>query len=268
LTIASDRSGTGIAGATISADKNIYLGSTSGTSISAGGITGVITYNGVIADKTGSTGLMSKQDLGTLVLGGVSTYTGSTIIGSGTLKLDLGNDRLPTGTVVSLGSSGANLGTFDLNGRNQQIAGLVSKIGTVASGALKNTVTSTTAATLDINVANGQTSSYGAGTTQNSGVITGALALTKSGLGTQVLGDANTYTGGTIVNGGALVVNGSVGAVTVNTGGSLGGSGTVGAVTLKSGSLLNPGNSPGTLTASSSIWEGTRTLRRGIWKWW
>jgi autotransporter-associated beta strand protein len=88
------------------------------------------------------------------------------------------------------------------------------------------------------------------------GVISGAGALIKTNVNTLTLGGANTYAGGTTVNGGALVVNGSVGAVTVNATGSLGGSGTVGAVTLNSGGALNPGNIPGTLTAASAIFQG------------
>jgi autotransporter-associated beta strand protein len=91
------------------------------------------------------------------------------------------------------------------------------------------------------------------------GAISGSGALIKTNANTLTLGGANTYAGGTTVNQGALVVNGSVGAVTVNTGGSLGGSGTVGAVTLTSGSFLNPGNSPGLLTAASSSWAAGST---------
>ena len=252
LTIGSDASGTAILGATIASNRNIYVGSTSGTTLSVGGATGVTTYNGVIANKVGSTGVLAKQGAGTLILGGVNTYTGDTSIGNGTVKLDLGNDRLPTGTVVSLGSSGNNLGALDLNGQNQSIAGLVSTAGTSVSTTLKNTVTSTAAATLDINVANGITKSYGNGTAANSGVITGAISLKKSGLGTQVLGDANTYTGTTTVDAGTLAVNGSLlnsGSVVVNQNGFLGGSGSVGAIS--GAGTVGPGNSPGILTATS-----------------
>ena len=252
LTIGSDASGTAIVGATIASNRNIYVGSTSGTTLSVSGAAGVTTYNGVIANKVGSTGQLGKQGAGTLILGGVNTYTGDTSIGNGTVKLDLGNDRLPTGTVVSLGSSGNNLGALDLNGQNQSIAGLVSTAGTSVSTTLKNTVTSATAATLEINVANGITKSYGDGTAANSGVIGGLLALTKSGAGTQVLGDANTYTGTTTINGGTLAVNGSLlnsGSVVVNANGFLGGSGKVGAIT--GAGTVGPGNSPGILTATS-----------------
>ena len=262
LTIGTTSSASAITAATIASTRNIFVGSTAGTSISIGGSTGVTTYNGVIADKVGSTGLLAKQGAGALVLGGVSTYTGATTINNGTVKLDLGNDRLPTGTVVSIGqASSSNLGTLNLNGRNQQIAGLVSTTGTNAT-ATKNTVTSTAEATLDINVAAGATSSYGAGTAANSGAITGAISLKKSGLGTQTLGDTNTYTGATTIDAGKLVINGSISTstTTVNSTGTLTGSGTVGAVTVKSGGFIAPGNSPGTLNTGNITLEAGSSL--------
>ncbi|NBY37652.1 MAG: hypothetical protein EBQ59_09425, partial [Verrucomicrobia bacterium] len=195
---------------TIASARGIAVGDNADTGISTPG-TGTLTYNGIIANKSGETGSWAKQGGGTLELGGVSTYTGDTFINNGVLKITTGNDRLPTGTVVSLGqAASANLGIFDLNGQSQQIAGLVSTTGTNAA-ATKNTVTSATAATLTITVADGVTKSYGDGTTlTNSGVITGALSLVKTGSGTQVLGDANTYTGTTTINGGILSV-GSIG---------------------------------------------------------
>jgi autotransporter-associated beta strand protein len=188
---------------TLTAGRGIQVGSTAGTSISAKSGT-TLTYNGVIADKSGATGAWAKQGSGTLALGGISTYTGNTAINNGTLQLTTGTNRLPTGTTVSLGQSAStNLGTFDLNAFSQEIAGLNSTTGTNA-GASKNTVTSATAATLTLGGSG--TYSYGDGTAANSGIIAGALTLTKSGSGTQTLGDINTYTGGTNINGGILSI--------------------------------------------------------------
>ena len=236
---------------TLGSGRDIFVGDGVGTAITTGGA-GILIYNKAIANKSGEIGSWAKQGSGTLSLGGESTYSGDTAINQGILLLTTGNDRLPTGTVVSLGqAASANVGTLNLNGLNQQIAGLASTTG-INSSANKNTVTSATAATLDINVAEGTTRSYGAGTTQNSGVITGLLALTKSGLGTQVLGDANTYSGTTTVNAGTLAVNGSLlnsGSVLVNANGFLGGSGRVGAIS--GAGTVGPGNSPGILTATS-----------------
>lgn len=192
---------------TISASRNIYVGEAAGTSISAPGATAVLTYNGVIADITGQTGAWAKQGAGTLVLGGVSTYTGATAINNGTLRLSGGDDRLPTSTVVSMGQAGSsNLGTLNLDGRNQTIAGLQSVTGTNTS-ANKNTVTSAAPATLTLNIADAETYLFGNGTTQNSGVITGFVEVVKTGLGTQILGDASNYSGGTRIQQGTLVVS-------------------------------------------------------------
>ena len=248
---------------TFGADKNIFLSANAGIGTVGSGIT---TINGVIADKLGAVGKLTKSDTGTLILGGVSTYTGQTVVNNGMLKLAGGDNRLPTGSLVKLGASGSptvagTTATFDLNGQNQQINGLESTVSTVDQTSI-NTVTSASAATLTIGSSSSATNTFGSGTVKNRGVITGDLAVTKTGGGTQVLGGANTYTGTTRINAGTLAVTGSLlssGTVLVNDGGSLSGSGSVGAVTLGSGSFLKPGNSPGTMTAASSIWQAGST---------
>ena len=128
---------------------------------------------------------------------------------------------------------------------------------------------------------------YLTGSTVGTGEFAGSISdfgantnsLVKTGTGQWSLSGANTYTGATevregtlqissggsitstatISNTATLLVNGTAGAVNVETGGSLGGAGTVGAVTLNSGSLLKPGNSPGNLTAASSVWNAGAT---------
>ena len=243
--MATDGTTTALTSATIGSGFTIYVGSTAGTSLSIQGSTGVTAFNGVIADKPSSTGVWAKQGAGTLQLGGVSTYTGNTAINNGTLKLTTGDNRLPVTTVVSVGQAAStNLGTFDLNGNNQEIAGLVSTAGSNA-GSSKNTVTSSSTATLTIG--GGGTYSYGAGTAANSGIISGSISLVKTGSGTQTLGDANTYTGLTTVSGGTLQLSCSGGNtipatnnIVINNGGTLKVSSnqTVNNLTLNSGGTL------------------------------
>lgn len=97
----------------------------------------------------------------------------------------------------------------------------------------------------------------------------GSGALTKTSAGTLVLDQANSYSGGTTVSGGTLLVNNTsgsgtgTGSVSVN-GGTLGGNGTIsGAVTVGSSSsaTLSPGSagsgSIGTLTLSSTLTLGS-----------
>jgi autotransporter-associated beta strand protein len=263
VTLASNDAGTVGVTSIFAANKSIFLNTNAGIGIAG---TGVTTINGVIADKLGAVGKLTKSDTGTLILGGVSTYTGMTVVNNGTLKLADGDNRLPTGSLVKLGASGSGTvagttATFDLDGRSQTINGLESTASTVDQ-TTKNTVTSASAATLTIGASSGATTTFGSGTVKNRGEITGALAVTKTGGGTQVLGGSNSYTGTTRINAGTLAVTGSLlssGTVLVNDGGSLSGSGSVGAVTLASGSFLKPGNSPGTLRADSSIWQGGST---------
>jgi autotransporter-associated beta strand protein len=93
--------------------------------------------------------------------------------------------------------------------------------------------------------------------------VTNAVAanrLTKDGPGTLTLTNANTYTGGTVINEGILQVTNTSGSglgtgnVTVNAGGTLGGNGFIGTAanpvttTIQAGGRLAPGNSPGVLT--------------------
>ncbi len=243
---------------TLNSNRGIQVGSTAGTSISVKSATGFLTYNGIIADKPASTGILVKQGAGILSLGGVSTYSGNTFINNGMVQLTTSDNRLPTGTALNLGqSASANLGEFDLNGRNQEIAGLNSVSGINVSLSLKNTVTnSATSATLTLSGSG--TYAYGDGSTNNSGIITGPINLMITGSGTQTLGDTNTYTGNTTVNAGTLALSGAglinkTPVITVAAGATMDASARAdGTLTLSGGQTLNGfGTVKGLLTATS-----------------
>tara|TARA_R110002074_G_scaffold379533_1_gene557823 strand:- start:26 stop:2896 length:2871 start_codon:yes stop_codon:yes gene_type:complete len=78
------------------------------------------------------------------------------------------------------------------------------------------------------------------------------MGVIEQNSGTTVLtGDASGFTGTTLIQGGTLAVNGSLGgAANILSGGKLGGSGTIANVNVASGAALAPGNSIGTLHIS------------------
>jgi uncharacterized protein with beta-barrel porin domain len=89
------------------------------------------------------------------------------------------------------------------------------------------------------------------------GVFAGTGPLTLTGTSATILNNTNTYTSATNINGGALVVDGSIATsslTNVNTGGTLAGTGTVGN-TLVAGGTFAPGNgTPGSsMTVAGSL---------------
>ena len=99
----------------------------------------------------------------------------------------------------------------------------------------------------------------GAGNVSVTGnITTGSGTLTKNGTGlTLLLGNGNSYTGGTTVSAGILQVgnnavttaNSGVGAMSIQSGGTLAGTGTIrGNTTIAAGGILSPGDSTAALS--------------------
>ncbi|TAE73055.1 MAG: hypothetical protein EAZ84_13530 [Verrucomicrobia bacterium] len=248
---------------------------------------GANTYNLLVRNENQANTNGAGNSATTTELSGASTYGGNTQLIAGVTRLAGGDNRLPTGTVLQFGLAGANA-KFDMNGRNQEVAGLAVTSGsndtqrdwnanelTNSSGTLSTLTVNTTA-----NQTFGLTTSTFTGSQNYSGKITGNLALTKSGAATLSLTATNTYTGDTTVEAGTLALgaSGSISASTtidvkgsatldvsalsgwaLASGQTLKGTGTVDAggtakvVTISSGATLAPGASPGTLLINGDL---------------
>jgi len=244
--------------ATLLFDNAMSLGNASRTITI--GANGVYTINSLISG-TGSSAALNVNLLsgasGTLVLGGANSYSGGTTLTAGTLQLS------GSGTLGSTsGSLTVNGGTLNLSGTTQGVGNLTGSGGTILNNGTATNVT------LTIGNGNGTGGNY-QGVIANNTSGTGTVAITKTGTGTITLSGINTYSGGTAVNVGTLLVNGGTvaggssgtgsGNVTVDgSGTTLGGTGRIsGTVTLgntTTGAVLNPGansTTAGTLTTGA-----------------
>ena len=195
---------------------------------------------GIISSSTG-TGAIVKNGTGNLYLNGTAanTWSGSTTINAGTV-FAAKNDALGTSAALIL-----NGGILDVGGFSQNVGAVTQTGGAInGSGTIYGTSFSF------------QSGSYGV-------QFAGSGAFTKTGSGAVTLTAANTYSGGTLVNGGTLRINNTSGsgtgsgAVSVNNGGVLAGNGSVsGAVAINSGGAIAPGNGPGTFTTGGQTWNG------------
>ncbi|MCW1887009.1 autotransporter-associated beta strand repeat-containing protein [Luteolibacter flavescens] len=264
------------------------------------GSAGNSSFSGTISDGVGAV-TVAKVGGGTQTLTGTTsnTYTGLTILGgSGKLLLaktggaiaipgnvslsssnfggnaagivlgeneQIANSAILTWTSQAYGDTSQADTFFRMNGKTETVGGLVSPNNGLAvienrgrddSGAYPNGV-------LIINVTGTNSYSYG-GQIRNidGGSNGGAIALTKTGTGTQILGGTMTgATGPAQVLGGTLRVNSSLASATVAVSGSgsiLEGTGTVtGALTIDSGGVLSPGvAAAGTFIAGGAVTVG------------
>jgi autotransporter-associated beta strand protein len=231
-----------------------------------------ITLNGLMQDPTSATnteeGFFVKNGAGLgVITHTANTYSGSNQVGNGILEIhSLG----PKGTPSSLGTGNtnpeialggaANTGTLRYLGSANVTTDRPLRLqGTSGGGALENNGTGTlnfTSPTFGT-PGNGAKTLTLAGTNSGANTIAGVIAnasatnttkVAKTGSGTWVLTGANTYSGGTQVDGGVLRINNTSGsgtgsgAITVNNGGTVGGTGTLtGAMTVNNFGAISPG---------------------------
>ena len=161
-------------------------------------------------------------------------YTGATLVESGTLTLGLAvQNRIPDASALTI-AAGATLGA-DSRMTVSETFGSLAGAGTISINP------SGTSPTL---IMGGDNTS-----TTFSGALNGNFNLTKNGSGTFTYTGSGTNVGTLAVNGGAVMLNGSLtnGATTVASGATLGGTGALGAATIASGATLAPGGEAGAI---------------------
>jgi len=242
------------------------------------------TISGVISGAGG----IAKAGTGALILSGANTYSGGTVLSTGTLLA--GDDAaFGTGTLTLAGGTLASSSTTARTLANDIVIGADFTLGQASGG----TGALTLWGAIDLGGSTRQITVNNPADTI-SGVISGAGGLTKAGMGTLTLSGSNTYSGGTTIKAGRVSVEsdsnlGDVSGGLTFAGGTLqvtGGFTSGRSVTLSSGGGTFDTNSydltmsgdmagagtftktgAGTLTLSgTNTYTGTTTISGGILK--
>ena len=210
---------------TYNVSDNIQLGTASSASaltLTGSGGNGVFNFGGIISELQTGGGSLTKSGTSTVILSGNNSYTGTTTLTAGTLRLGNGGATGSLSTSSAIGGSG---GTFTIN-RNNPVAQGTDFSGAALTGAIGFTQSGTGTTTLN-NTAN----SYS--------------GLTLVSAGTLVLNGANTSAGNTQVG------NGSTSTLSLGTGTNNGLA--TGTITFSNGSIQSSDANARTITNKISL---------------
>ena len=187
-------------------------------------VNGVISGNSDVVLATNDPTL-GGGGAGIMQLNTQNTYTGATLIsgngpdtGTGGSVILGVNNALPAATDLVFGWNPTPTGQpkLDLNGFNQQIGSLsmTSSVTTAyqSSFSITNDYNGVSVSTLTVSGATTPANPFGGSI--NDGPNGGIIALLKSGPNTLTLSGSSTYSGGTTLNGGMLVVANGAGSAT------------------------------------------------------
>jgi fibronectin-binding autotransporter adhesin len=174
-------------------------------------------------------------------ISGVSVYGSALTATQIQALMNNSTGSLPTGTTLQLGASSGSP-TLDLNGSYQQVAS-IADFGGFTNGTITNSATNTPAVLI---------LSPTSGATTYSGVIqdgagSSTVGLIMNGTGTQTLAGSNSYSGGTILGAGTLIVgnNNALGT---------------GTLTIAGGTTLDASTAGLTLANNPQVWNGNFTF--------
>ncbi|HEY4309213.1 MAG TPA: autotransporter-associated beta strand repeat-containing protein [Pirellulales bacterium] len=253
-----------------------------------GNTLGNFTLGATIVDNGATAVGLTKAGDGTMILPPTvaNTYTGPTSIVAGTLVVSsLANGGSPS----AIGQSSNAASNFWLNRGALNYVGsgattdrlfTLGSIGTLASsGAGPIAFTNSGPLAFTFNGASDDLVLAGTNTGNNAfaplytdsassgpNPLVAHNMLEKDGAGTWSVTNANTFSGGTTINGGTLLAENHTGSafgsgpVTVNAGGTLGGDGAVTGAISFIGGILSPGNGIGTLTLGATTFDAAAQL--------
>lgn len=208
---------------TYSGATNVSGGTLAGTTVSLRGIinnNANVTFNqstdGSYTGNMSGTGSLTKQGTGNVTLSGTNSYTGGTTVSGGMLTGNTtslqGNIANNAAVTFNQSTAGTHLGNISgtgsftkLGSGNLTLAGANSYSGgtTLSAGTLTGTTSS-----LQRNITNNAAVVFDQSTNGTySGNMSGAGSLTKQGTGNVTLSGTNSYSGGTNINGGTLIVS-------------------------------------------------------------
>ena len=241
------------------------------------GSTGTVTVTGPGSSWNNSPG--GGLNIGSFGTGTLTIANGGMVINNTAFTANIGNGAGSQGTVTVTGagstwsnSSGVNIGNLGTGTLTIADSGIVT--GPIVIAANAGAI-----GTLNIGAGAGNPAAapgtltapslaFGAGTgtlnfNHTSANYVFAPAIGGNGsinvlAGITILTANNTYAGATTINGGGLIVNGSIASsslTTVNSGATLGGSGTVGTTMINAGGTFAPGPSgtPGSMTVAGNL---------------
>ncbi|KPB02003.1 autotransporter domain-containing protein, partial [Ahrensia marina] len=212
--------------------------------------TGTMTIadGGTVSNAVSYIGYDSGSDGAVTVTGAGSTWTNNSTLyvgedGNGTLTISDGGTVSAVGGVEIASASGSsviNIGAAE--GNAAVAAGTLDTSAIVFGSGNGELVFNHTDTAYDFDAA-----IFGLGSIEHFAGVTNLTA------------DNSGFTGETVVSGGSLYVNDSIGGTVYVDDGTLGGSGTTGALTVNFGGNLAPGNSIGTLNVASAIFNAGST---------
>lgn len=236
------------------------LNGDAGTNIALGSATLTVnsdSVSGYRGDISGSGGL-TKLGSGWINIFGANTYSGPTNVAGGTLGIGQFGS-ISNSSAINI-SNGARFNVYEPNALSPTAPVNLTGAGSDFFLAFDQQIGSLSGG-VDTQVSFNAGAVLTTGGNNTDAIFSGYLgvngrgALTKVGTGSFTLNETNSYPGPTIVDGGSLIVNGSIvssSGVTVAAGALLGGSGVV-PTTVINGGTLSPGNSPGTLEVRGNL---------------